>query len=122
MTDEFKFREPWININLCGTEFRVELCSETAEICKEILNEAKCRLSRLKSGVFESDVSENGICQFLKTSTDRLLGIGAVDKVFAGRRQELCDLADLMCFVVSKIRDGFWKDEDMINTTETLSK
>lgn len=120
MTEEFKFREPWLKLDLCGIEFKVELCSETAKICGEILEEAKLRLRRLKSGAAGNDVSESGICQFLKESIDKLLGIGAADKVFSGRRQELCDLADLMCFVVSKIRNGFWNDEDDVKDADAL--
>ena len=107
MTEEFSLRTPRLEVCICGVEFCIELCQRTADICGEILEEAKAKLARLKSKDGEKRVSEADICNFLKASIDKLLGEGSVDKIFGKRRQELLDLSDVMCFVVSKIRDGF---------------
>ncbi len=110
MTEEFSLRPPRLEVCICGAEFCIELCQRTAEICGEILEEAKAKLASLKSKDGEKRVRESDICSFLKVSIDRLLGEGSVDKIFGKRRQELLDLSDVMCFVVSKIRDGFERE------------
>ena len=107
MTEEFSLRAPRLSIRICGTDFCIELCQKTADICLEILDEAKAKLERLRSKDAESNISEADICKFLKESIDKLLGEGSVDSVFGKRRQELLDLSDMICYIVSKIRDGF---------------
>ena len=110
MTEEFSLRPPRLEVCICGTEFCIELCQRTADICGEILEEAKAKLARLRSKDGEKRVSEADICSFLKVSINKLLGEGSVDKIFGKRRQELLDLSDVMCYVISKIRDGFEKE------------
>ncbi len=115
MTEEFSLREPRLSMRICGMDFCIELCQKTADICCEILDEAKANLERLRSKDVEGAVSEADICSFLKKSIDKLLGEGSVDRVFGKRRQELLDLSDMICYIVSKIRDGFERqkaDED----------
>ena len=107
MTEEFSLRAPRLSICICGTDFCIELCQQTADICCEILDEAKDKLERLRRKDDENCVSEADICRFLKKSIDKLLGEGAVDRVFGKRRQDLLDLSDMICYIVSKIRDGF---------------
>lgn len=107
MTDEFTFKNAQICICICGKNFFVDICKETAELCQDILNEAKARLRRLKSDVQDEDVTEEEICRFLKCSVDRILGDGATDSVFGERPQRISDVADLMCYVASKLKDGF---------------
>jgi hypothetical protein len=107
MTEEFKLRDGWTSLHICGMNFDVELCSSTANACGNILQDAKRLLQKVKSPKDSGNVSDDEISSFFKKSIDSLLGNGAVDKIFLGRSQEMCDLADLMCFVVSKIKDGF---------------
>lgn len=107
MTEEFELRDAWVRLRLCGLDFQIELCKETARVCGEILKDAKQKLAQIKASRDGNELSEGEVCQFLKCSIDRLLGIGSVDRIFGSRRQELFDLADLMCYVVSKIRNGF---------------
>ncbi|MBQ2931291.1 MAG: hypothetical protein IJE62_00390 [Clostridia bacterium] len=107
MTEEFSLREPKVSICICGTDFCIELSQRTADICCEILNDAKDKLEQLRRKDIENCVSEADICEFLKESIDKLLGKGSVDRVFGKRRQELLDLSDMICYIVSKIRDGF---------------
>ena len=107
MTEEFRLREPWLKLRICGLDFCVELCDETVKVCGEILSEAKAKLAMVRCKKLSSRVGEREICQFFKVSIDRLLGSGSVDKIFGERRQELLDLSDLMCYIVSKIREKF---------------
>lgn len=109
MTEEFRLREPVLTLHICGLNFGVQLCGETAGICGEILEEAKKKLALIRRKDTDCLVSEVEICQFLEESIDKLLGLGSVDKIFGNRRRELLDLSDLMCYIVSKIRDGFLK-------------
>ncbi len=110
MTEEFKFRDSQILLKLCGREFSVMAGDETAQICGDILKEAKQRLERLKCGSKDEEIeeiSESGICRFLKQGIERLIGEGAVDIIFDKRPQTVSDMADLMCYVVSKIKNGY---------------
>ena len=115
MTDGFTLDESLLRINICGMEFCVEICEKTANICSEILEEAKIKLAQLKNKKNDSLDSDTEISQFLKVSIDKLLGQGAVDKVFGTRKQEISDLADLMCFVVSKIKYGFLNSKKIVD-------
>lgn len=119
MTEEFSLRAPRLSLCICGMDFCIELCQRTADICCEILDEAKVKLERLRHKDAENSISEADICNFLKESIDKLLGEGSVDRVFGKRRQELLDLSDMICYIVSKIRDGFERqkaDEDAENS------
>ena len=109
MTEGFELRGAQIELCICGRRFCVELRRETAELCNEILREAKKRLKLLKTGSKDDLVSEAGICVFLKQGIDKFLGDGATDGIFGERPQDICEVADLMCYIVSKIRDGFEK-------------
>ncbi|MBR5155161.1 MAG: hypothetical protein IKW62_01590 [Clostridia bacterium] len=110
MTDEFKFKDQQLLLKLCGREFSVIAGEETAQICGDILTEAKRRLEKLKCGITDDEISETGICEFLKESVEKLIGIGSVDIIFGKRQQTVSDMADLMCYVVSKIRNGYIGD------------
>ncbi len=107
MTEEFKLETTRVSLCICDKEFCIELCSETADLCGEILKEAKKRLKLLKSGSNDVLVSENGICEFLKESVDRFLGEGATTEILGEKISDICLVANLMCYVVSQIRDGF---------------
>ncbi len=107
MTESFEFREPQIALNLCGREYTVVAGDKTAEICGEILTEAKKRLMRLKNGEEGEQLSEAGICGFLKESIERLIGKGSVDGIFGNRSQEVSDMAELMCYIASKIKTAY---------------
>ncbi len=98
-----------IQIKLCilGKEFYIDLSEKTAELCSEILAEAKRRLKLLKEKSKEPLVSEKEICKFLKDSIDKFLGSGMTDQIFGERPQEIGEVADLMCYIISKIRAGF---------------
>ncbi len=113
MTEEFKLREQWTRLVICGAEYKIEVCEETAKLCGEILAEARTELKKIKS--IKSEIAnDTDVCAFLKRSIDRLLGFGSVDKIFVGRKQELCDLAELMCYVVSQIRCEFLRRREAL--------
>ena len=111
MTNGFKFSEPQIKLDLCGKEFFVTAGDDTAKICSDILSEAKARLARLKSGDSDEELCESGICEFLKSGIDRLIGAGSVDKIFDTRCQEISAMAELMCYIVTQIKSVFTKEE-----------
>ncbi len=107
MTENFEFKEPQVTLKLCGQEFLVTAGEKTAEICGDILAEAKHMLSRLKSGDCDRSLSEAGICNFLKEGIERLLGKGSVDSIFGTRTQEVSDMAELMCYIVSRVKAAY---------------
>ncbi len=110
MAEEFKFRNSQILLKLCGKEFSVTVGEETAQICGEILAKAKRLLEKLKCGVSDEEISEAGICEFLKKSIEMLIGNGSVDIIFGERQQLISDMADLMCYIVSKIKNKYIDD------------
>ena len=109
MTNVFEFAEPQLSMTICGKNFTVKADGHTAEICGSILEEARARLDKVRAKSSEAEASDSGICRFFKTSIDRLLCPGAVDEIFSNREQNLSDMAELLCFVVARIRDGYLK-------------
>lgn len=104
MTESFEFKELRAELDICGQRILLTVGEQTAQICSEILCEAKRRLELIKSGKRENAVSEAEICVFFKESIERLLGKGTVDKAFAKRPLMLDDLANLLCYIASEIR------------------
>ncbi len=107
MTTVFEFEEPRLSMTICGKNYTVKADAYTAEICGSILEEAKLRLRKVKAKSTEAEVSDKGICRFFKNSIERLLSPGAVDEIFQDREQNLSDMAELLCFIVARIRDGY---------------
>ena len=107
MTKVFEFGEPQLLMTICGKNYTVRADGHTAAICGSILEEAKLRLDKVRAKSTEAEVSDKGICRFFKTSIERLLCPGAVDEIFKDREQNLSDMAELLCFIVAGIRDGY---------------
>lgn len=107
MTNVFEFDEPQISMTICGKSYTLKADRHTAEICRSILEEARTRLEKVRAKSSDAEASDKGICRFFKTSVDRLLCPGAVDEIFSSREQSLSDMAELLCFVVARIRDGY---------------
>ena len=107
MTTVFEFEEPMLLMTICGKKYSVKADAHTAEICGSILEEAKSRLHKVKAKSRDAEVSDTGICIFFKNSIERLLSPGAVDEIFQSREQTLSDMAELLCFIVARIRDGY---------------
>ncbi len=107
MTEKFEFEAPQVRLTLCGREYPVTADDNTAATCCDILAEAKARLKSLKCGDCNEQLSEVGICRFLKESVERLIGCGTVDEIFGERCQNISDMAELMCYIVSKIRTAY---------------
>ena len=104
MTESFEFKELRAELNMCGQPVLLSVNDKTAQICNEILCEARRRLELIKAGKQETCVSEHEICIFFKESIEKLLGKGMVDEIFKERPQQLDDLADLLCYVAMEIR------------------
>ncbi len=107
MTKVFEFDEPQLSMTICGKNYTVKADGHTAEICGSILEEAKARLDKVRAKSSDAEASDKGICRFFKTSIERLLCPGAVDEIFKDREQNLSDMAELLCFIVAGIRDGY---------------
>ena len=104
MTESFEFKELRTELNICGQLVTLLINDKTAQICNEILCEARRRLALIKAGEKDTCISESEICTFFSESIERILGKGMVGEIFKERPQQLDDLADLLCYVAMEIR------------------
>lgn len=107
MTESLEFRELRAELNICGQAVSLLVDDKTAQICKEILNEARRRLEIIKAGKTEDCVSEQEICKFFKESIERILGAGRIDELFGEQQLRLDDFANLLCYVAMEIRKAY---------------
>ena len=71
--------------------------------CEEIRKEAKTRLAKLVSDSGKNEEVEKTVCDFLKTSIERILGFGAVSKIFGHEDCPISELTEVLCHVISQV-------------------
>lgn len=71
--------------------------------CEEIRKEAKTQLAKLVSDSVEDQKIEKTVGAFLKTSIERILGFGAVSKIFGHEDCPISELTEVLCHVISQV-------------------
>lgn len=94
---------PAVCFDLYGNRFFVALDEQTADCCKELLDEARTRLDALESGGAGNKKSDKETCRFLCDGLDGLLGKGATRRVLGKGRRCIQKVCELMCFVLNAL-------------------
>lgn len=107
MSNSFEAGDGRLMLELYGKSFEAELNESTALWCRETLEQAKKRLEAMKDGSAGSKSDDCETCTFLRQSINGLLGENAVEELFGAREMSLEGISELMCQVVSQLREGF---------------
>ncbi len=82
--------------------FSIFVTEQTIEACEKIRQGAKKRLREL-----EDCTEEHGcimeIQNFMERGVNMILGTNATRRIFGRRKINICDLSDLLCFVIAEI-------------------
>ncbi len=92
-----------ILISVCGKSFEIGECHQVLAVCEKIRKEAKTQLAKLVSDNEKNEEIEKTVCVFLKTSIDRILGSGAVSKIFGHEDCLIPELTEVLCQVISQV-------------------
>ena len=88
----------WLN----GRRFSIRVTEETIAACEKIRHGAERRIAELDDCTEERGCIME-ICNFMERGINMLLGANATRRIFGRRKINLCDLSDLMCFVIAEI-------------------
>ncbi len=92
-----------ILIRVCEKSFEIGECHQVLAACEEIRKEAKTQLVKLVSDSVETQEIEKMVCDFLKTSIERILGLGAVSRIFGEKDCQIPELTEVLCQVISQV-------------------
>lgn len=104
MQKKFRFKKNKLSMTLNNRRFSICVTEQTIEACEKIRQGAKMRLAEL-----DECTEEHGcimeIQNFMERGVNMLLGTNATRRIFGRRKINLCDLSDLLCFVISQISE-----------------
>ncbi len=92
-----------ILIRVCEKSFEIGERHQVLAVCEEIRKEAKTRLAEMVSDGGENQEIEKTVCDFLKTSIERILGLGAVSRIFGEKDCQIPELTEVLCQVISQV-------------------
>lgn len=92
-----------ILIKVHEQSFEIEDFGQVLAECEEIRKEAKKQLEKLVSDVEKNEEIEKTVCDFLKTSIERILGVGAVSKIFGEKDCKIPELTESLCRIISQV-------------------
>ena len=96
-----------IVIRVYEKSFEIGEFGKVLDVCEEIRKEAKVRLAEMVSDGGENQKAENEVCDFLKTSIERILGLGAVSRIFGEKDCQIPELTEVLCQVISQVGVSF---------------
>lgn len=102
---KFQFTNYEVPIEIGGSKFSLDCSSETGDYLKRCGNELRQLAAEIESG---EKTADDAIEYGLKM-LDTLLGAGASEKVFAGRRKRLSDVTDI-CIWLTEIAEKFQQE------------
>lgn len=94
---KFEFINYNVDVEIAGHIFSLECTSETGDFIKETAN----RLRSLSSEIAAGTARPTDALEYGATVIDRLLGEGACDKIFDGRKRRLDDVSDICMFLTN---------------------
>lgn len=92
-----------IVIRVCEKSFEIGEFGKVLDVCEDIRKEAKEQLAKLISYGGKNGEVEKMVCDFLKTSIERILGMGAVSKIFGDKDGQMSELTEVLCQAISQV-------------------
>ena len=96
---KFDFASYNIDIDVAGHTFMLECSTETAEY----LGTVSADLRGMIKDIAEGKELNTAVSDYCENVIDRLLGKGATEKIFTGRRKNVDDLTDVLMFLSKTI-------------------
>ena len=103
MARRFEFRDNTLKLDIAGNIFQIDATApETVQQIQKFAVEAQERATKLaKRDDFFEAMKE--VIQFCLDTIDSILGAGAAEKIFAGRKINLYDCLDVINFIIEEI-------------------
>ena len=103
MARRFEFRDNTLELDIAGNTFQIDTTApETVQQIQKFAVEAQERATKLaKRDDFSEAMKE--VIQFCLDTIDSILGAGAAEKIFAGRKINLYDCIDVINFIIEEI-------------------
>lgn len=101
-TQKFEFVNYDVDVEIAGQKFTFDCSSETGDYLKECSSELMNLAKQIEAG--EKTVED--AIQYGVSMVDRLLGEGAAEKLFSGRKKRLSDITDL-CVWLTEVATKF---------------
>lgn len=92
---KFEFSSHSVNVEIAGETYAADCSTEAQAFIRAQNEKAKSVIEAIKQG--EQD-AQAAIAVY-KTTLDRVLGDGAIDRIFAGREMSADDVVDLALFI-----------------------
>lgn len=92
---KFEFVNYDVDVEIGGITFKMDCCSETGDYLKKCSAELRDLADAIGRGEKTVDDAVSYGCNML----DTLLGEGAAEKVFSGRKKRLSDVTDICLFL-----------------------
>ena len=123
----FQFKSRELELDIAGKVFVLDLSKEGAvDSMLEVGSQAIAKAQELKAVPEVDGTDEDKARQgleilaqanaFVLEAVDKILGAGASDKIFEGRRKDFFDTIDLLGFVLEKVREA---NEERISSRST---
>ena len=103
MARRFEFRDNTLELDIAGNIFQIDATApETVQQIQKFAVEAQERATKLAKRDDFSEAMKEAI-QFCLDTIDSILGTGAAEKIFTGRKINLYDCLDVINFIVEEI-------------------
>lgn len=98
---EFRFHDHSAAVRIDGQEYRIDLSAETGDF----LRGAARRMRELAAEIERGEATSAEAAAYGVSVIDRLLGHGAAEKIFAGRKKSLSDVGDVLGFLIAAAKE-----------------
>lgn len=102
---KFEFTDYDVPVEIGGCKFNLDCSSETGDYLKQCSQE----LRELAAAIGSGEKTADDAIEYGTKMLDTLLGEGASEKVFAGRRKRLSDVTDI-CVWLTEIAAKFQQE------------
>lgn len=99
MTKVFEFRDYSLDLSIAGKQFRVNCNSDIGETMQSLSDSARALAEQIGAG----QKTDKDALLFLTGAIDRVLGAGASEKIFEGRKMTVTDASDVLTFLSNEI-------------------
>lgn len=99
MAKVFEFKDYNLELNIAGKEFRINCNSNVGDKMQAFSKNGKVMVEQLRAG---EKTSEDAL-QYCAEAIDGILGAGAFEKIFEGRKATVTDCSDVLIFLSQEI-------------------
>ena len=101
MAKVFEFRDYNLEVNIAGKEFKVDCNSDVGDKMQAFSKNGKALVDQIRAG---EKTSEDAL-RYCADAIDGILGGGAFEQIFEGRKPTVTDCSDVLIFLSKEIAD-----------------